>query len=318
MSEFSVEVRSRKHEADGICSLELVRPHDEPLPAFEPGAHVDVHLGPALVRQYSLCGDPADVHRWRIAVLREPASRGGSAAVHERLHPGAMLQVNAPRNHFPLVDAPRSVLIAGGIGVTPILAMAQALHAGGREFRMHYCARSASRMAFREEIEASPYGGAVRFHVSDGPAGQKFDPERDIGRPDAGTHLYVCGPAGFMDRVLDAARELGWPQAQLHRELFGGSVVATEQDAPFELRLARSGGTCQVPPDRTALQVLQEHGVEIPFSCESGVCGTCVTRVLEGVPDHRDSYLTDAERAANDQFTPCCSRARTPSLVLDL
>jgi vanillate O-demethylase ferredoxin subunit len=318
MSEFSVEVHSRKQEADGICSFELVRGDAGPLPAFEPGAHVDVHLGPALVRQYSLCGDPADIHRWRIAVLREPASRGGSAAVHERLQPGAMLQVSAPRNHFQLVDAPRSVLLAGGIGVTPILAMAQALHAGGREFRMHYCARSASRMAFRDEIASSPYAGVVQFHLSDGPAEQKFDPVHALGRPDAGTHLYVCGPAGFMDRVLGAARELGWPEAQLHRELFAGSVVATEHDAPFELRLARSGRTCQVPPDRTALQVLQERGVDIPFSCESGVCGTCVTPVLEGVPDHRDSYLTDAERAANDQFTPCCSRARTSSLVLDL
>lgn len=318
MSEFSVEVRSRKQEADGICSFELVRPNGELLPAFEPGAHVDVHLTPTLVRQYSLCSDPADRHRWRIAVLREPASRGGSAAVHERLHPGSTLQVSPPRNHFPLVDAPRSLLIAGGIGVTPILSMARTLHAGSREFRMHYCARSASRMAFRDELASSPYARAVQFHLSDGPAGQKFDPVHVLGRPDAGTHLYVCGPAGFMDRVLVAARELGWPEAQLHRELFAGSVVATEHDAPFELQLARSGRTFQVPPDRTALQILQEHGVDIPFSCESGVCGTCVTRVLEGVPDHRDSYLADAERAANDQFTPCCSRARTPSLVLDL
>ncbi|MBA2960501.1 MULTISPECIES: PDR/VanB family oxidoreductase [Ramlibacter] len=318
MNEISVEVRSRTEEADGICSLELVHPGGELLPAFTAGAHIDVHVSPQLVRQYSLCNDPTERHHWRIAVLRDPASRGGSAGVHERLHAGTTLQVSAPRNHFELVAARRSVLVAGGIGITPILAMAQVLHATQQEFAMHYCARSERRMAFRREIQASGYAANVRFHAADGPTEQQFDPGQALAGGDAATHLYVCGPSGFMDHVLVTARALGWPEENLHREQFAAAPVATGEDLAFEVQLARSGRTCTVPAGRSALQVLLEQGVDIPFSCESGVCGTCITRVLDGEPAHRDSFFTDAERAANDQFTPCCSRSRTARLVLDL
>jgi vanillate O-demethylase ferredoxin subunit len=318
VNQLLVEVRRRVEEADGICSFELVHPQGDSLPAFTAGAHIDVQVTPQLVRQYSLCNDPAESHRWRIAVLREPASRGGSAGIHESLQPGATLRVSAPRNHFELVAARRSLLIAGGIGITPILAMAQALHATGQDFAMHYCARTASRMAFRREIEASGYAARVHFHLGDGPQGQQFDAAQALAGAEPGTHLYVCGPAGFMEHVLDAARALAWPEECLHREHFAGSVIASDRDAAFEVQLARSGKRCTVPAGRSVLQVLLEQGVDVPYSCEAGVCGTCLTRVLEGHPDPRDSYLTEAERRANDQFLPCCSRSLSPRLVLDL
>jgi vanillate O-demethylase ferredoxin subunit len=195
--------------------------------------------------------------------------------------------------------------------------MARALQGRGAEFELHYCARSPARMAFRREIEAGPFAACTRFHVSGGDPARSFDAARVIGAPEPDTHLYVCGPAGFMDHVLSVARGRGWAEAQLHREHFGAAVPA-DADAPFEVELARSGRTCYVPAGRSVLQVLLDDGVDLPFSCESGVCGTCLTRVLDGLPEHRDNYLTDAERAANDQFLPCCSRARTPRLLLDL
>lgn len=320
MSELTVKVRSRVQEAQGICSFELVHPQGEPLPGFTAGAHIDVHLGPSLVRQYSLCSPPGERDRWRIAVQLEPASRGGSVAVHEAVQAGGMLRVSTPRNHFELVAAPTSLLIAGGIGITPVIAMAQALHAAGQTFELHYCARSAARMAFKTEIETSPYAQNTRLYLSDGDPQRKFDAARAMGTPDAGKHLYVCGPAGFMDHVLATARALGWPDSQLHREHFAATPVAAAlaDDSGFEISLARAGLNLTVPPGRTALQVLLDAGVDVAYSCESGVCGTCVIRVLQGVPDHRDSYMTDAEHAAGDQFTPCCSRSRTSRLVLDL
>lgn len=316
-NELKVRVARRIEEADGVCSFELVAQDSGTLPAFSAGAHIDVHVAPGLIRQYSLSNDPAERHRYRIAVLREPTSRGGSAGMHDGVQPGDLLRVSAPRNHFALVEAPRSLLLAGGIGVTPILAMARALQAQGRGFEMHYCGRTASRMAFREELAAADFAGSVVLHADDVPA-QKLDAERLLAQPDADTHLYVCGPNGFMDHVLGTAKRHGWPESHLHREYFAGGATALASDGSFEVRVASTGQSFQVPAGKTVIEVLAAHGVEVPTSCESGVCGTCLTRVLEGTPDHRDSFLSDAERAANDQFTPCCSRALSPLLVLDL
>lgn len=316
-NELTVRVARRLQEAEDICSFELVPHEGDVLPAFSAGAHIDVHVAPGLIRQYSLSNDPSERHRYRIAVLREPASRGGSAGMHDRVQAGDVLCVSAPRNHFPLAAAPRSLLLAGGIGVTPILAMARALHAQGSPFEMHYCGRSATRMAFLDEIRSSGFSGHVALHADDVPA-QKLDAQRVLAEPREDTHLYVCGPAGFMDHVLETARGQAWPEAQLHREYFAGNPTALATDGSFEVRLASTGLSCQVPAGQTVIEVLAAHGVEVPSSCEAGVCGTCLTRVLEGTPDHRDAFLTDAERAANDQFTPCCSRAISPILLLDL
>ena len=314
-----VRVARKAVEAEDIVTLELVATDGKALPAFSAGSHVDVHLPNNITRQYSLCNDPQETHRYLIGVLRDPASRGGSQAVHELVKEGDVLTISAPRNHFGLVhEAKKSLLLAGGIGVTPILCMAERLAITGAEFEMHYATRAPARTAFRARIAAASFAPRVQFHFDDGAADQKLDLPRLLAQREAGTHLYVCGPKGFMDAVLGTARAQGWPEAQLHFEFFGADVAKSDNDASFEIKLASSGRIVMVPKDKTVTQALAEAGVEILMSCEQGVCGTCLTRVLEGVPDHKDSYLTPEEQAANDQFLPCCSRSKTPQLVLDL
>lgn len=318
MVELNVRVRARRDEADGICSFELEPVADMPLPSFSAGAHIDVHVPSGPVRQYSLCSDPQDHSFWRIGVLREHASRGGSSGMHDAALVGTVLKVSSPKNLFALTEAPHSVLVAGGIGVTPILAMAQQLHRDGKPFELHYCARTPERMAFRDEIGASAFADRASMYFSDQPGSRLFDAVATFGAAPAGAHLYVCGPAGFMDHVLASARTAGWSEERLHREHFAGAAQETAGDQPFQLRLAKSGTTLDVPVGMTALQVLLDNGIDVNYSCESGVCGTCITAVLEGMPDHRDTCLMDSERAENTLFTPCCSRAKTPALVLDL
>lgn len=319
MNDIQVTVRRRRDEADGICSFELVHTQGQELPAFTAGAHIDVQVAAGLVRQYSLCNHPDRRDHYRIAVLRESASRGGSAGMHEQVQEGQSLSISAPRNHFALAaKARRSLLLAGGIGITPIWAMAQTLHSAGQEFELHYCGRAASRMAFVPEIAQSALAAQLQVHTDDGPEDQRLNLGQVLAQPDAGTHLYVCGPSGFMNHVLDSARRLGWSEAQLHREFFAGTATALASDGSFDVKLARSGQTFLIPANKTVIEVLTDAGIDVPYSCESGVCGTCLTRVIDGVPEHRDTFLTDDERAANDQFTPCCSRAHSPLLVLDI
>jgi len=318
-SELTVRVARKAAEAVDICTYELVDVTGGALPAFSAGSHIDVHLPNGLTRQYSLCNDPAESHRYLIGVLRDPASRGGSQAMHELVDVGQTLRISAPKNHFPLAhEAKRSVLLAGGIGVTPILCMAERLAISGADFEMHYCTRSRERTAFHDRIAASAYADRVRFHFDDGEPAQKLDIAALLSTPQAGVHLYVCGPKGFMDAVLGIARSRGWPPAQLHYEFFSAEVVQSDSDDSFQVRLASSGRIVVVPKDQTVVQALAQAGVEVQTSCEQGVCGTCLTRVLEGEPDHRDMYLTPEEQAKNDQFTPCCSRAKSAVLVLDL
>jgi vanillate O-demethylase ferredoxin subunit len=318
MAQIAVKVLHKKQEAQDIASFELVKPDNSPLPGFSAGSHIDVTVPGGLTRQYSLCNDAAEQHRYRIAVLRDPKSRGGSIAMHDLLKEGDMLLISEPRNHFPLVHAQRTLLFAGGIGVTPLLAMAQRLSAIGQDFTLHYSARSADRTAFRDEIQASSFAGRTQFHYDDGDAAQKLDLDREIGKPEAGTHLYICGPTGFIDFVVQSAKRLGWKDDQVHVEYFGAAAQDTTGDKAFQVKIASSGATYDIPADQTVVQALEAHGVEIMVSCEQGVCGTCITRVLQGECDHRDMYFTDDEKAKNDQFTPCCSRARSPLLVLDL
>jgi vanillate O-demethylase ferredoxin subunit len=239
--------------------------------------------------------------------------------MHELVQAGDVLAISAPKNHFALAhEAKRSLLLAGGIGVTPILCMAERLAIMGAAFEMHYCTRSRARTAFTQRIAASAFAAQVQFHFDDGDAAQKLDLDALLATPESGTHLYVCGPKGFMDAVLSTARARGWPEAQIHYEFFAAEPVQHDADAAFEVQLASSGRVVVIPKDKTVVQALAEAGVEVATSCEQGVCGTCLTRVLDGVPDHRDLYLTPEEQAANDQFTPCCSRARSQRLVLDL
>lgn len=314
-----VRVVKKQIEALDVCSFELADIGDKPLPSFSAGSHIDVRAGDGLTRQYSLCNDPQESHRYLIGVLKDASSRGGSRAMHERIQVGDVLEISTPKNHFALVhEARKSLLLAGGIGVTPILCMAERLSAIDADFEMHYCARSRDRTAFADRIARAPFGVKVQFHFDDGDASQRLNLAQLLESPKAGTHLFVCGPKGFMDAVLKTARDLGWPESQLHYEFFAAEVVRFESDGGFEVKLASSGRVVLVGKDKTVVQALAAAGVEVPVSCEQGVCGTCLTRVIEGTPDHRDAYLTTEEQALNDQFTPCCSRSLSRCLVLDL
>lgn len=314
-----VRVIAKERAAADIAAFELEPVGVDALPLFEAGAHIDVHVPDGPVRQYSLCRLPDDPPRYRIGVLRDPGSRGGSLGLVERVEPGDVLSVSVPRNHFPLrQEHHRAVLVAGGIGITPIMCMAQQLQREGREFELHYCGRSLARMAFLDDLHQAPYAERVFLHADDGPEAERFDVRATLGACATDRHLYVCGPAGFMDSVLAAARELGWPEAHLHREYFAAAPIDHSADGPFEIELSRSGTVIAVGAEQSAAEALLGAGIDLSVSCEQGVCGTCLTPVLEGVPDHRDLYLTDDERLRNDQFLPCCSRAQTPRLVLDI
>lgn len=307
-------------EAGDILRLRFADPSGAALPAFAAGAHLDIHLqdqGLDLWRQYSLCSDPAETAFYEIGVLRDPKSRGGSQALHRLAKRGAVFEVEGPRNHFPLDEtAARTVLFGGGIGITPMLAMAQRLYALGRDFTLHYCTRSASLTAFTGLIAQSPWADRVVFHHDDGAADQKLDLSRDLPPAVKGTHIYVCGPQGFMDWVIAGAARAGHADANIHREYFSAEVDLT--GTGFEVVAKRSGVTVTVGPDDTIAKALARAGVKIVVKCEEGVCGTCVTDVLEGSLDHRDKFLTDDEKEDGDMICACCSRCSSPRLVLDI
>ena len=314
----SVRVDKKTVEAEGIYSFELVPLGSGDLPPFSAGAHVDVQVGGNLVRQYSLCNDPHERHRYQIAILRDPGSRGGSEAMHARIAQGDVLQISPPKNYFPLADgARRSVLLAGGIGITPILSMAERLARLGADFELRYCTRSRQRTAFHERLAGAAFAANVHFHFDDGAPEQRLDLAALLRQPDAGTHLYVCGPAAFIEHVLAAASERGWSAPQIHVEYFG-ATAAPSNGAGFKVRIGSSGRMIDIPVGKTVTAALAEQGVAIPVACEQGMCGTCVTGILSGTPEHRDLFLSDAEHAKNDRFTPCCSRSLSAELVLDL
>jgi vanillate O-demethylase ferredoxin subunit len=313
-----VRVARKQVQALDIVSLDLVAVDGSALPPFTPGAHVDVHLPGGLVRQYSLCNDPAGASCYRIGVLRTAPSRGGSEAVHA-LTEGQVLSISAPRNQFPLAaGAQQHVLVAGGIGLTPLLCMAEQLAREGKAFTLHYAVRDAERVAFRDRLESAALAPHVQLHLSSDPAVQQQALARVLASPATGSHLYVCGPGGFMDAVLATARTAGWAADCLHSESFTPVVEVRDTDGDFEIEIASTGQVILVERGQTALAALSINGVQVLSSCEQGICGTCLTGVKAGVPDHRDQYLTEEEQAANDQFLPCCSRAKSARLVVDL
>lgn len=313
--QFAVRVTRIRRTARDVTSFELAPANGGRVPAFTPGAHIDVHIA-GLTRQYSLCNGPEDTSAFLIAVKNEAASRGGSRAMHERVKEGDLLQVSGPRNAFPLNPAAaQHILLAGGIGITPLLGMARHLATARAGFRLHYFARSAQHAAFHEILSEDPFRRAVSFHF-----GLEADEVRAclsdlLGRRPEGADLYICGPTPFMDQAKEAAA--AWPREAIHLEHFTASPMA-ENAQPFEVKLARRGGTYVVPRDKTIVEALAEHGIEVDVSCEQGVCGTCLTGVLEGTPDHKDVFLTEDERRAGDKMALCVSRARSRGLVLDL
>ncbi len=312
--EVELVVESADRVAEGVVALTLVDPDGGALPPWTPGAHVDLQLG-ELVRQYSLCGDPADSRSYTVAVLREPESRGGSSYVHEQLVVGSRVTVRGPRNHFALVSSPRYRFVAGGIGITPLLPMIAEAEATGADWHLWYRGRARAGMAYVDRL--AEYGDRVTLLPGDetGPlelAAVLADPSDD-------TVVYTCGP----ERLLDGIEEIctaSWPASALHLERF----TAKEIEAPaggersFELELAASGVTLTVPPDRSIFNVILDAGISVLGSCHEGICGTCEQIVLEGEVDHRDSVLSASEQAANDAMMVCVSRCLTDRLVLDM
>ncbi|MBF6341403.1 oxidoreductase [Nocardia abscessus] len=299
-----------------IAVIDLAPVADHEFPSYTAGAHIDVLINSGLVRQYSLCGPP-ERGRYRLAVLNAPSSRGGSRAMHA-LEVGHRIRISPPRNRFPLVAAQRHLLFAGGIGITPLLAMVRHLEREGGDYVLHYCTRARARAAFFDELAGNP---RVTFHFDDEGSGQLLDIARDLGDPRLDTAVYVCGPDGFMDYVLGKAEALGWPRQALHTERFGSdraeSQPVASESGGFAVRLASTGAEYFVPDGRSVLDVLLDNGVDAPYSCQQGICGECVVRVLAGDPDHRDDVLTDDEHAEG-LFTTCSSRAHSPGLELDL
>lgn len=296
-----------------VAILDLAAAPGTTLPAFTAGAHVDVHLAPSLVRQYSLCGDPADAAAYRIAVMGSDRSRGGSSAAHE-LRLGQPVRISRPRNTFPLDEtAGMSVLIGGGIGITPLMAMAYRLARLKAGFVLHYAACGRGAAPFLDELRAGPVGPHLRTYIAGEPGQGRLDARGALSEhPDA--PVYACGPDRLITDVVAAAA--GGPHDRLRVELFSASVDRVGH--PVRVTAARSGLTVDVPGDRTISDVLAEHGVYVPVSCEQGLCGSCLVEVLDGVPEHRDRFQSDAEKAAGHRMTACCSRACTPTLVLDL
>ena len=317
----SLLVRQIRFEANGINSYELVDPAGEELPPFTAGAHIDIHLPNGAVRQYSLCNAPAERHRYVIAVLRDEKGRGGSKALHDSLRVQDIVTVSQPRNNFKLVpEAKKVILLAGGIGMTPLKSMAHALEAAGVPFELHYCARNAGCVAFREQLDAQWEHGKLHFHFDHGDPARGLDIAGLLGAPGDGTHLFYCGPAGFMKACAEAASH--WPAGTVHFEHFKAPEPAPNEagtsGAPgsFMVKIASTGAMLEVPAERSIADVLEAAGVRIETSCQAGLCATCKIRYLEGEVDHRD-YILGADEQGQ-WLTACVSRATSGVLVLDL
>jgi vanillate O-demethylase ferredoxin subunit len=311
-----LRVRAIFYEAERINAYELVDPSGALLPAFTAGSHIDVHLPGNFLRQYSLANDPREQHRYVIGVLKEVAGRGGSKSFHDNVKVGDLLQASAPRNNFALVPDARSyLLIAGGIGVTPLMSMVTALGNAGADFALHYCARAPEQTAFRDKLAGHAAAGRVTYHYDGGDPRQGLDVAGLLEAHGAGTHLYCCGPAGLMKAVGDAAAH--WPPGTVHFEFFAPLPQPQGQvDGEFKVKIASSNSVFAVPADKTILEVLRANGLSVESSCEAGTCGTCCTGYLEGTPDHRDFVLTDDQQAKF--LMVCCSRSKSELLVLDL
>ncbi|HYZ62269.1 MAG TPA: PDR/VanB family oxidoreductase [Acetobacteraceae bacterium] len=311
----TVRVARTEPEADGIQLFELRDPAGRDLPPFTPGAHLSVRVPNGSMRNYSIASDPADTDHYLIAVKREVEGRGGSISLIEQTKPGDLLQVSQPRNLFELAaNAPSYIFVAGGIGITPILSMIHHVRANGEKpFKLYYLTRSAAVTAFLPALADPALKGRVVIHHDQGDPDKTFDLWPVFENPTR-AHIYCCGPRPLMDAVRDMTGH--WPASQVHFEDFGSDLVRPRaDDVPFTVRLAKSGATLEVPVGVTIMEVMRRHGLRVPSSCESGTCGTCRTRLLEGEPDHRDLVLTEAERRT--EILVCVSRAKSPELTLD-
>jgi ferredoxin-NADP reductase len=313
-AELELKVASREQLAENVIGLRLALPDGAPLPAWKPGAHIDLVLDDDLVRQYSLTGPVSDRSVWQIGVLHEPEGRGGSRRIFERLHPGAPVRTRGPRNHFELTRADRYLFIAGGIGITPITGMLAEADHGGTPWTLTYGGRTAASMAFAAELR-NRYGDRVTLVPQDEQG--LIDLSSLLGDPANGTLIYCCGPTPLIEAVENAAAR--WPEGSLRLERFTpAGQPSPSANESFEVELALSNLVLTVPPDKSVLQVIAEAGVDVLSSCGEGTCGTCETSILAGQADHRDSVLTPEEQAENGSMMICVSRSKQPRLVLEL
>lgn len=313
-----VEVCRTQLIAEDVLELDLRGAGGARLPDFSPGSHIVIHLPSGLVRHYSLYPGCHNDGHYCVAVLRQPAGRGGSDFIHTHVRAGDRIKISAPANRFPLqATTNKALFIAGGIGITPIYALAKEFAHHSSNFEIVYLTKSKERTAFIKTLTATPFGQRLTLHHSDSDAGQRYDLASLLNGTSADTHVYCCGPSALMDVVKTSSAHI--PSANLHFEAFAAEESAHQSnDTPFEIRLAKRGQRLAVGPNETILTVLKREGIPALYSCEEGTCGTCAVRVIEGIPDHRDSVLTAEERASGELIITCCSRAKSKSLVLDL
>jgi ferredoxin-NADP reductase len=317
---FAVRVNAIREEADGIRSFEFVSPDGSDLPPFTAGAHLHVHLDDKISRQYSLCNDPAERHRYVVAVLREENGRGGSKLMHDSISEGQEVWISGPENHFALADRAVNfhLLLAGGIGVTPMMAMIEELERRGHDYRMHYCTRGPERTAFLDRLAPRIEAGKVVLHHDGGDPARGLDVKATLAEHRIGMHLYACGPAGFLQAVNSSVG--AWPPHTVHQEYFTAREMTEEEKAwdtkPFQVKIASTGAVIDIPAGRSIVDVLRDYGINVQTDCQEGYCGTCITHYVEGDPVHRDTVLDDTDR--EDYVMICCARARSDLLVLDL
>jgi len=313
-----LRVRSITYEAEGILSFDLVDPEGKDLPAFDAGAHVDVQIPGGLTRRYSLCDSPRMRDHYRIGVLNDPKSRGGSRAMHERVRPGDLIDVSGPHNFFPLApDTRHALLLAGGIGITPLMAMIEHMRETGQSYELHYCTRTPEVTPFTKRLTPEVAAGRAHLHHDGGDPRKGLDITGLLRSPSQGTHVYYCGPTGFMKAVQEATDH--WASDSVHFEYFGvdPTVLSTAVDARTgEVVLERSGRTIQVQPSQTILQAVRDAGIPCESSCESGLCGTCKVRYTGGHPQHNDFVLSEEER--QEFVLICCAGIAEGPLVLDI
>jgi phthalate 4,5-dioxygenase reductase subunit len=300
--------------ADGIHLFELCDPSKQQLPAFSAGAHIAVRTPNGLLRKYSLCNDPAERNRYQVAIKREANGRGGSCDLIDHVKAGDELTVAAPVNDFELPQRAQDFLfVAGGIGITPIMAMIRQVQAEGKRFRLFYCSRSPETTAFRDELSAPAFKDSVTIHYDYGDVSRSLDLKPVLAERKNREHLYCCGPRPLMEAVRKMTDH--WSAAAVHFEAFSDAETHKPTDRPFKVILARTGAVLEVPTDKTILEVLREHGLEVPSSCETGTCGTCKTKLLAGEADHRDLFLAEHDKAGNIMI--CVSRAKSDEIEID-
>lgn len=313
-----VIVTSIKPSGRGNLLFEVSKPDDGQLPCFDAGAHIDVHLKNGLVRQYSLCGTIGSKD-YQFCIRLDAGSKGGATHMHNNVNVGDHLIISHPRNHFQLPFAEKYLLFAGGIGITPLLAMAETIADKGVAFELHYYAANKEDMALTDRLDSTLLGENVFLHESANGDSLRNNLPLCLLQPHEKTVILACGPFGFMRHIKDTAERNGWRASQYHCEQFQNEVVSSiGAKEVFSVQIASTGQTFQVVHDKTIAEVLSENGVAVDLSCEQGICGACLTKVLSGIPDHCDVVQSDAEKALNNFMTLCCSRSKSELLILDL